>query len=156
MVTSPVPPFARVPPPTLKEKMKALSRVWVSGFRSSGHSEVKVTSTHNDFRHWSGAAAPCGREVPQSKSIGGHRYRVEAKKSGGDKYLLLLRKDRQQLLQMKRETPGAQSFMVGLLTKLSAGELKDDELKAAKETFLEDCLASFLNCCLHQCQPFCM
>ena len=71
--------------------------------------------------------------------MNGIKFRLESKKSG-KQMLLILRRQKHQILQLNKGLDGASKFMVHLLQGLDDGTIEEGSLKDLKEQWLQELL----------------
>ena len=85
---------------------------------------------------FSGAEVGLRLQVPATIIRQGIRYRVERKKNGGNP-LLIMKKAKAQLLQVK-DTEAGQTFMMSLLCRLRDDKIADEDLKPLKDAWMQE------------------
>ena len=76
-------------------------------------------------------------KVPMTVQVGSDRFRVEGKKNLGHR-LLIMKRGKVQVLQVRADRPQAELFMLGLLAKLRDGLVQPEQLKEMKENWQKD------------------
>ena len=93
-------------------------------------------------------------EFPQAIKLDGVTIKLELKKQdlkSGKKQLIIMRKKRQQILQLDFGMNGADVFMVSLLKGLDDGTIAEAELKERKDAWLKE--PSLQHDCMHPTWP---
>ena len=75
-------------------------------------------------------------EAPLTMMIGSGKWRLERKRNQKET-LLILRKNKKQVLQLK-DVEGAEAWMIAALQRMANGTLEEAELKHEKEAWIED------------------